>query len=615
MTSRRITRLCNRIRSRYDRFTHHFANSIRWCVSSLDALPLVGALACLVAILVLIGFDLRPAERILLHSIIRFCQILFMLNVLFRLVFTFRQYLSSARAFKWIVDGLLLVTALPLLYPRPEHPWIPWLEQVLYSRRVIASILALYSIVELCYAVTRMVSKRTNPSLLMGGSFLFFIIMGSLLLLLPKCTLHPLSYVDSLFLSTSAVCITGLTPVDIASTFTPVGIGILAFLVQIGGLGVLTFTSFFALYFSGGASVYNQMLLRDLMYSKSMNALGPTLLYILGFSLTVELLGAVGIFLTIPADITLSSTDKLIFAGFHSLSSFCNAGFSCLDGGMANPALMTHWQGLYIVTSVLIFAGAVGFPILVNIKDIIERKVRKLWMRLHHRHVVTPVHLFDLNTKLVLATTVSILIISSILFFMLEKDNTLRGMTPWQQGVQSVFNSLIPRSAGFQTVNPADFLPLTLILIVVQMWIGGASQSLAGGIKVNTFATIFLNIRAELTGRGRPAAWHRTIAPASVRRANTVFALAVAAFLIFFSIITALEPRLTVRQTVFEVSSALFTVGSSLGITGSLSDGSKITLCMAMFLGRVGIISILGGLLAKSRDNTACLPQENIIIN
>ncbi|MDE7467969.1 MAG: potassium transporter [Muribaculaceae bacterium] len=610
-----MPRLLNRIRFRYTRFTHHFARSIRLCDSAFNALTVVGALACLVVLIVLIGFDLHGPDRALLVNIVRLCQSVFLLSLIFHLVFTLHKYLSTARVFKWISDGALLLTSFPLIYPRPTHPWFPWLAEILYSKRVIFCILAVYSIVELCYALMRLVSRRTNPSLLMSASFLFFIILGSLLLLLPKCTVTPITYIDSLFISTSAVCITGLTPVDVAATFTPVGVAILAVLVQIGGLGVLTFTSFFALYFSGGGSVYNQMLLRDLIYSKSMNALGPTLLYILGISLTIELLGAVGVYLTIPPQLGLDGSQKLIFAGFHSLSSFCNAGFSCIDGGMANQALMDRSQGLFIVTSLLIFAGAVGFPILVNIKDILANKIHKLWSRIHHRHFTTPVHLFDLNSKLVLSTTLTILVVASVAFFLLERHNTLNGMTLWQQCVQSMFNSLIPRSAGFATVNPADFLPLTLILVIAQMWVGGASQSLAGGIKVNTLATIFLNIRAELTGSARPAAWHRSISQSSVRRANTVFALAVISFLILFVIITALEPQLSSKQTIFEVTSALFTVGSSLGVTGQLCAASKVSLSVAMFLGRVGIISILGGILSASHDTSVYLPEENIIIN
>lgn len=171
--------------------------------------------------------------------------------------------------------------------------------------------------------------------------------------------------------------------------------------------------------------------------------------------------------------------DKLVFSAFHSMSSFCNAGFSILPMGMSNPVLLHSSQWIYVVTSVLIFAGAIGFPILVNFKDILLQKFARLWDHIRGRRRTWPVHLFDVNTKLVLYTTLSILIISTLSFFILEYNNSLAGMSLWEKSVQSVFNSLTPRSAGFASVNPAVFLDVTLLLVMVQMVIGGSSQSMA----------------------------------------------------------------------------------------------------------------------------------------
>lgn len=602
-------------RFRYGQFTHHFSNAIRIGSNWLGGAAIMASLMCLVCLVVLIGYDHSRHDLVLLSRLMHGCQIVFIVKVLYGLVLRFRTTTRNTRLLKWIVDSAVLITLLPLLYPHPDHPWIPFLERLLYGHRFLYIVLGAYSLVEICYAVMRATSRRTNPSLLLSGSFLFFIIIGSFVLMLPKCTYGSISYVDSLFVATSAVCITGLTPVDIPSTFTPTGIAVLAVLFQIGGIGVLTFTSFFALFFSGATSVYNQLLIRDMVYSKTMNALLPTLLYIIGFTLAVEAIGAVGVYFAIPDSLGLSETDKLIFAGFHSLSAFCNAGFSCLPQGMANPALMTPGQSLYIVTCVLILAGAIGFPILVNFKDIIVGRLKGLWQRMKGQRPDLPLHLYDLNTKLVLATSLLILGVCSAAFFVLEYNNTLRGMTLWQKAVQSVFNSLIPRSAGFASVNPSEFMSLTLLIVVVQMWIGGASQSLAGGVKVNTVAAVFLNVRSVIAGRKRAWAYDRTISVGSVRRANTVLALAIVAFLGFTAIVMFLEPQMALKPLIFEVTSALFTVGSSLGVTGELCDPSKVTLCVAMFLGRVGIISILSGFVSNRHDISEHLPEENIIIN
>lgn len=600
---------------RYGRFTHHFSNAIRLGGTTVDVIAVVASLLCLVALVIMIGYDHSRQDMMLLRRALRGCQIAFIVQVVYNLVLRFKATMRSAHLVRWITDVAVLVTLLPLMYPHPADPWIPALERLLYSHRFLYIVLGSYATVEWCYAVMRVTSRRTNPSLLLSGSFLFFIIVGSFVLMLPKCTLVPLDYTDSFFIATSTVCITGLTPVDIPSTFTPTGLAVLAVLIQIGGIGVLTFTSFFALFFSGATSVYNQLLIRDMVYSRTMNALIPTLLYIIGFTLTVEAIGAVAVYVTIPDTLGLDETDKIIFAAFHSLSSFCNAGFSCLPGGMANPGLMTPGQGLFTVTSVLIMAGAIGFPILVNFKDSLVERVRALLCRLRRRRHNKPVHLYDLNTKLVLATTFIVLAVGSLGFFVLEYNNTLAGMTLWQKVSQSVFNSLIPRSAGFASVNPADFLPVTLLLVMVQMWIGGASQSLGGGIKVNTVAAILLNVRAVLGGRSRSWAFHRCLSVGSVRRANTVLALALMMFVVFLALIMTYEPHMSLKATVFEVTSAMFTVGSSLGITSDLSVPSKITLCVAMFVGRVGIISILSGFFSHQRDISCHLPEENIIIN
>jgi Trk-type K+ transport system membrane component len=412
------------------------------------------------------------------------------------------------------------------------------------------------------------------------------------------------------------VCITGLTSVDIASTFTPLGDVILALMLQIGGIGIITFTSFFAIFYSGNQSIHSQLLIKDMVYSKTMNDLGPTLLYIIGFTFTIEVIGAVMIYFTIPAELGMDIEAKIMFAVFHSLSSFCNAGFSIIPNGMANPALLHGNQLIYIATSILVFAGAIGYPILVNLKDIFFNYVRRLWCFVtRSRRPMLAVHIYDLNTKLVFYTTMSILVVSSVAFYLLESSNSMAGMSTYERIVQSVFNSLTPRSAGFVSLNPATFLNVTLLLIVVQMWIGGASQSMAGGIKVNTVAVVMLNLRAVVKNHSGAKAFNRHISTPSVRRANAVVTLSIVSTLILIIVLMLCEPELSARDVIFESISAIFTVGSSMGITEQLGMASKIFLSIAMFIGRVGLISLLTGMFTAERDTSTLYPDENVIIN
>ncbi len=204
---------------------------------------------------------------------------------------------------------------------------------------------------------------------------------------------------------------------------------------------------------------------------------------------------------------------------------------------------------------------------------------------------------------------------SDLAFWLLENNNSLAGMSVFEKLTQSAFNSATPRSAGFSSIQPSGFLNVTIFMLLVLMWIGGASQSTAGGIKVNTFAAILLNLRAIITGKSKAVAFRRTVSVFSIRRANAVVALSILSYVFYSITLLLLEPGLPTRDLLFESCSALFTVGSSLGVTSSLSDSSLILLSTAMFLGRVGIISLLVGLAGRRHDSTAAFPSDSIIIN
>lgn len=220
-----------------------------------------------------------------------------------------------------------------------------------------------------------------------------------------------------------------------------------------------------------------------------------------------------------------------------------------------------------------------------------------------------------MNTRVVLVTWGVLFLAGTVMFLILENSNSLAGMSPWEKIVQSIFNSVTPRSAGFSSVAPGGFLNVTIILILFLMWAGGASQSTAGGVKVNTLAAICLNLRAIILGREHVTAFNRTVSTGSIRRANAVVALSIFSYLLYSTALMCLEPDLPTRDLLFEACSALFTVGSSLGVTGELCPASKILLSTAMFIGRVGIISLLSGCAGNRRELPARYPTDNIIIN
>ncbi len=594
----------------------HGVVAIRMIGMMLNGLTVAASACCILCLVAYLGYDRSPDEIQFLLRCFRIIQGILVASLLFDFAFNFKNTIKSTRLIKWIVSVALLVTILPIIYPRPEHPWIVWLDSLLYSNKFTVGVLTAYSTVTLSYGLLKLMGRRTNPSLLLASSFLIFIVAGSFLLMMPKCTYTPISYIDSLFVSTSAVCITGLTTIDIASTFTPLGLLILALLIQIGGLGVMTFTSFFALFFSGNTSVYSQLLVKDMIYTKSINALLPTLLYIFFFTIAIETAGAVCIWLSIHDVLQIELKDQIVFSAFHSVSAFCNAGFSNINGGMSNAALMNSNQWIYITISIIVMAGSIGFPVLVNFRDAFVEYFRRILARLRgFRLVGNKVHLYNVNTKLSLYATLCIFAISAVMFWIFERNNTLSGFNMRDQIFQSIFNATTPRSSGFVSVNPASFLNVTLIFTLFLMWIGGSSQSTAGGIKVNTLCASLINLRSIILGQKDATSFNRTISQGSIRRAGAVVILSIVSYLFYSLCLLALEPVLPAKSLLFESCSALFTVGSSLGITPELSTGSKLLLSTAMFLGRVGIISLLTGIAGNHNDKPAKYPTDNIIIN
>lgn len=605
------------LRKAYARFERRFTATLRVLSVCLDVLAALSALLCLTLLALYAGFDRQTITYTSIRPWLRLAQGVFVSGILFRMVFLFRTTIRESRPVKWIVDGAMLLTVLPWAYPHPLHPWIPALERVMYSPYFTMGILAVYSGVFICFLLIKALGRRLNPTMILAVSFLLFIAIGTGLLMMPRCSVDGISFSDSLFVSTSAVCITGLTTVDVASTFTPLGTIILAVMMQVGALGVMTFTSVFALFFSGNASIYSQLMVKDMIYSKTINTLLPTLLLICLFTISVEALGAVAVFWSIHGSIPgMTLGREMAFSAFHSLSAFCNAGFSNLPGGLSNPALLHGNQLIYLVTSVLVIAGGIGYPILVNARDALFQSVRRMWRRLRRRPVGPKmIHLMNLNSKVVLVTTGWLLLIGTVGFFLLEHNNSLRGMSPWEQLVQSLFNAVTPRSAGFASVAPSGFLGVTIVMLLFLMAVGGASQSTAGGIKVNTLATAWLHMRSTLCGQTRVTAWNRTLSPASVNRAQAVIMLAIISYLIFSVALMIMEPDLPPRMLLFESCSALFTVGSSLGATPLLGDPAKMLLCLAMFIGRMGLLSLMAGMLGSHRYTALQYPTDNIIIS
>ena len=571
------------------------------------------------AIVVDYGFVLDELEMSVVHNVYRYAWWVYFVSYFFRVIFCWTE-INRKTVFMTVFLGFLLaLTALSNFFTPPVecHVFV-WLWNVSSNKFLVISVLLLFAALEISKGIVSFINKKTNPALLMAVCFAVIILFGALLLLLPRSTHEHirLSLVDALFVSTSAVCVTGLSTVDIAQTFSLEGQIVIALLIQIGGLGVMTITSFFAMFFMGGTGLYNQFALRDMVGSETFSSLISTLLYILGFTFSIELLGACCIWFSIHDTMGMTLHEELFFSVFHAISAFCNAGFSTLTGNLGNETVLYGHNLFFIIISVLVILGGIGFPILMNFRKVISYSLRKmLWHKQTEQSLPRYIHLTNINTKIVLVSTAFLLAGGMLLVAVLEWNGAFAGMSVGEKVVQSFFTSVVPRTAGFNSVDLAQFSLLTILVYIFLMWIGGASQSTAGGIKVNTFAVALANIRAVVRGENAVVLFNREITSDSVSRSSAVVFGSIVAILLSFVALLLLEPDISPKGLLFEVVSAYSTVGASLNVTPELGNASRLLIVVLMFVGRVGLITVLMGM-SRQRDRRKYrYPKGNVIIN
>lgn len=588
-------------------------------LSILEVLTYVFATLLVLGFVYHHGFRVSYQELNKIHYLYKIVWFVFFLDITFHLLFDFRAAKRNYNIIMWLLTAFFYLTLLPVIFHRPDvegfvlHIW-----DFFNSQPYRVTVMLVFALFRLSNGFIRFMSRRVNPSLILSLSFLLIILIGTGLFLLPRCTVNGISWDNALFLSTSSVCVTGLSPLDLPSTLTLPGFIVMAVLIQIGGLGVMTLTSFFAMFFMGNTSYYNQMAVRDMVNSDSMSTLINTLVHIFLFTITIEGLGMALIWYDVHGTMGMNLEEEIAFSAFHAVSSFCNAGFSTLSEGLGDARLMngTH-NALYFYIGCMVVLGGLGFPVLVNLRISLVQHIRQLWhwLRTGHWKERTLYHLFYLNTRLVLSTTLVLLLVSMACFGFFEWNASFAGLSTSEKLTQSFFMAASPRSSGFSSVSGAMWQVQTLLLFGLLMWIGGGSQSTAGGVKVNTVAVVVLNLMAVLRGQDRVEISGRELSDDSIRRANaTVIASVILIFTCAF-IFTILEPRLPLRAVLYETVAALSTAGYDLGIISQLGTPAKLLVIGMMFIGRVGVITVLIGIFPKRKSTHYRYPSGQIVIN
>lgn len=532
------------------------------------------------------------------------------------IISTFARYIENFRLIKrkvFIFDFLSICFTLWIFYMY-LFVGVPFETDLLLENPIWVRIAVLLTFIRE-FSEVKFNYKRTllNPAQLFVASFMMIIIIGTFLLMLPNATHKGLTFIDALFTSTSAVCVTGLIVVDTGSYFTEFGQIIIMALIQVGGLGILTFASYFSYFFTGGVTYENQLALSDMTSSKKLGEVFSTLKYIILITFSIELFSGILIYSSLEADTFQTHYDQIFFSVFHAISAFCNAGFSTLSNSLYEDGFKyNYFLQLTVILSFVL--GGLGFPIVSNIINYLKYRLRKLLSfgkyKVDHRPWV-----LNLNSRITLITTLSVSVVAFIAFFALEYNNTLSAHQGFGKVVTALFGATTPRTAGFNTIDTASMLFPTTMMVFLLMWIGASPASTGGGIKTSTFAIATLNILSLAKGKTRIEVFRREIAGISVRRAFATISLSLIVIGSGIMLISMFDKDKNLMDIGFECFSAYSTVGLSLGITADLSNISKLIIIIIMFVGRVSMLTIIIAVFKKIKHKNYRYPTEEIIIN
>lgn len=425
--------------------------------------------------------------------------------------------------------------------------------------------------------------KKIKPGRIIVLGFLIVILLGTILLMLPIAINEGenVSFIDALFTSTSAVCVTGLIAIDTADTFTVFGRTVVALLIQIGGLGVTSVGVGFIMLLKKKIGIKERTLIKESMNLDSLKGVVKLVKSILIMTLIFESIGVILSYIVFSKD--YAPLDALGISLFHSIAAFNNSGFDIL-GGLQNLIPYQSNVILNLTTCGLIIFGGIGFLV---IKEIIEvRSFKK----------------FTLHTKIVLIMTGILLVVGTILLKLTEDISWLGAF----------FFSTSARTAGFSTYPLSNFTNAGLFVLIILMFIGASPGSTGGGIKTTTLFTLNKSIYSTSTNK-HCTAFKRKIPLGVILKAFNVTILALFVICIGTFILSILEPNYTFMQLLFEVTSAFGTVGLSTGITPDLSALSKFIISLIMFIGRLGPMTI-ATIWSFKKPSDACYSEETVII-
>ena len=457
-----------------------------------------------------------------------------------------------------------------------------------------------------------------SPALILVLSFVFLDLVGAALLWLPasrapgaESQTHISTWMAALYTSTSACCVTGLVIVDTGAYWSRTGQVIILCLFQIGGLGIMTFGGFVALFSGRAMQMGEGAMFQELFESDRVASVRRMVVSILVFTFVAEFVGAILLWNVWPE---LPLGDRAFYCVFHSVAAFCNAGFALMPKNANFVGYGMYWQ-VWGVIAGLVIVGGLGFGVLHDTVFYLRTRYRNLRIETSFVRGPRPRATLGLNAAIVLLTTAILLVGGTVGLLILDRGGAIGKLPPAEAVSAAWFQSTIARTAGFNSVDIAALQPASKLLLIILMFIGASPVSTGGGVKTASLAVAVLAFLSVLRGRDQVEIWGRTIAEATVKRASLIIGSGLIVVVVSTLLLTVFEQRGELfLDHLFETTSAFGTVGLSTGISANLSLPSLFVIIVTMFMGRVGPLTLFIAVGGRNVGARYQYPTEKITL-
>ena len=595
------------LRTYHQKLNLHIANNQTKVNKLLRILSLLISVVTIVAVVAYHGCYIDLATKHLIRVIVHISLVFYTLKYGFLFLYSLnkKEFVRNSWG-ELIIISLLIANWIAISFFNINFRWFNYdnfEDFYLLFIQIYFLVMVVLDISKASDVITRL---NLSPPALMMISFFILISLGTILLLLPRMTTNGISVIDALFTATSASCVTGLTVLNTGTDFTFKGQVVILLLVQLGGLSILSFATFFTIFLSrSSAGLRYQHLVKDLLSTNKLSDSFLLLKEIFRATFIIEFIGVLLLFMYWKTTGLFTNDGEIFFYSlFHTISAFNNAGFSLWDANLMDSAI----SGSYFpqaVIMLLVFLGGIGF---VTIRDffnpnVIRERRKYRWKTLHSGSII------------ILKTTFGIILVSTILFFILEYDHALADKTTlYDKILTAIFQMVSGRTAGFNMVDVNNFTVPSMLMIMLIIFIGASPGSTGGGIKTTTFYVLVKSTWATIRGKQFIESKKKTIPFSLVDKAYSIVFMSLGIIFVSSFLLAILEPDFNLEHLIFESISAFTTCGLSTGASAQFGDIAKFVLVVNMYIGRIGTLTIAFALARRSKESRHQYPDTYFMI-